>query len=182
MTHQIQESTPPFFPTAAKNGIIIGVVIIIISLVYQLAGLTSNIFWSMLIGVIAMVLYAVASYRAVKEHRDVDLGGSIGFGRAFITGLVAAAVAGVVGAIFSIVYIQFIDPGSVQDSIDAARDMMESIGADEDQIDAAMKDAERRMANPMSLFLQGFMTAAVVGAIASVIIAAMMKQSHTETE
>ncbi len=178
MTDQFSQSETPFLNTAVKNGLIIGVILIVISLVHQLAGLSSNIFISMIVGLLSMVLYAVAAYRAIKEHRDVDLGGNITLGRGFLTGWVAALVAGVVTSIFSLVYINFIDPSSAQEAMDAARELMEKFGAPEEEIEKAMKDAENRLSNPLTLFMQGFGTAAVIGAIASIIVAAMLKRDE----
>ena len=176
MSEQYEQADTPFMSTAVKHGLIIGIILIVISLAYQLAGLTSNMFFSMLVGLLSILLYAVASFRAIKEHRDYDLGGHITLGRGFLTGWVAAMVAGAVAAIFSVVYVNFIDPGSVQDAMDGAREMMEQFGTDEDIIDEAMKDAEERMSSPVRVFFSGFITSAVVGAIAAVIMGAVMKK------
>lgn len=170
------EGNVSFFPTAVKNGLIIGVVLIIISLIHQLMGWTSSIAMTMLVFFLSVILYIVASYRAIKEHRDIDLGGGISFGRAFFTGFVAAVTAGVIGAVFAIVYINFIDPDSIEKSMEMAADMMERMGASEDDIDQAMAEAEEKASNPISLFIQNAGTSMFFGIVCSLILAAIMKK------
>lgn len=176
MNDEYQNATPSFFPTAVKQGLIIGVIIIILSLVSNLAGLSTNVMASLVLTFLMVVLYAAAAFMAVKSHRDHDLGGTITFGRAFITGLVAALVAGLMTSVFSIVYVQFIDPGSVQDAIDASMEMMEKFGLDEDQIDAARESALESATNPLMILINGTGLAFFFGAIGSLISAAVLKQ------
>jgi predicted histidine transporter YuiF (NhaC family) len=177
MTDQYTESNTPFFTTAAKHGLIMAVLAIIITLAMQLAGLGSNMMLTMLVGFLVFFLYIFAGYRAVKEHRDVELGGQITFARAFVTALVATLLACLIASLFSVIYTVYIDPASAQQNMDAARDMMENLGADEDAIDEALRKAEEQMSNPVGLFIQTFATAGIISAIGSAIIAAVLKRN-----
>ena len=176
MTDIETTTNAPFLPTAIKNGLIIGVIIIILSLILQLTGMNTSFVMLMVFFLIILILYAVASFRAIKEHRDVDLGGGITFGRAFITGLVAVIAAGLIGTVFSMIYNLYIDPAGVQDTIDATLDFMEQMGASEDDIDLAEAKAARSATDPIYMLTQGMLQATGIGVVASLIIAAILKR------
>ena len=176
MSDQYQASNSSFLPTSIKQGIICGVILIVISLLTNLLSLNSNMMFLILLFVISLALYIMASYRSIKVHRDEDQGGKITFGRAFITGLVAVLVASILFSIFSIIYNIYIDPASVQETIDATRDFMEKFDTDEDAIDQQIANAEKMAYDPLSILKQNIFSAGVIGVLASLILAAILKR------
>ncbi|HMQ62375.1 MAG TPA: DUF4199 domain-containing protein, partial [Flavilitoribacter sp.] len=108
--------------------------------------------------------------------RDKDLGGYINFGKAFLTGFVALLISGVIGIIFSYIYMNFIEPDYAQNVMRESMEMMEDFGVQMD--DAQMEEAMQRGGNPGSIMsmLFGFLGSAFFSAIISLIVGAVMKK------
>jgi len=169
---------PSFLPTSIKNGLIWAGAAIILTLIVQVANLSSNFILSMVIGAFTYVFYIIGGYRAVREHREVNLGGHISFGTAFGASFVAVFLAGFLGTLFSAIYIGYIDPGSMQEIMDSTREFMEKMGTDEDIIDQAMEQAELQAQDPFAALksIGGWIFALIGSAVISLIIAAVMRK------
>ncbi len=180
MTDQYTESQTSFFPASMKQGLIFGMIMVIITLVASITGLASELWFSAVIMPISIVLYIVAAVTAIKNHRNEDLGGYITFGRAFLTGLMTILIVGLIATIFSIINLKFINPGIAEQQLDATREFLEKLGTEDDIIDQAMAEAERKMKNIGSLLLNGMIAAAIGGAIISLICAAVLKRNRED--
>ena len=179
---RVAESSVSFWPSAVRIGIVGGLIMIIYGLVGIFTGLASpakGLGALMLNFLIVIVLYVGITVYGVRTHRNEELGGYISFGRAFLTGLVVIVIAGIISAIFTYVYMAFIDPDYMAKMVDDMRVMYERLGMDEDQIDQAMSQLEGRM-SPSSNLTSSLIFSGVIGAIVSLIVGAIMKRNPPE--
>lgn len=169
-------------PTIVRFGLIGALILIIYSLLGNIIGFTSpsnGIFSAMINGLVVFVFYIVLMVLAVRKHRDQDLGGHIPFGRAFVVAFLASMIVGVLGTAFNMLYMSVIDPSMGPTIIEETREMYEGMGMNEEQIENAMTQVERGFTVTGQLMGLGF--GAVMGAVISLIIAAVMKKNPPET-
>ena len=96
--------------TTVKWGLITGMVYVISSLISNLLGLQQGGGGSMGLGMLVnILLFGITFYTlflGVKEVRDTELNGYLNMGQAFRSGMKIAVIAGVIGAIFSFIYMK----------------------------------------------------------------------------
>jgi uncharacterized membrane protein YhaH (DUF805 family) len=174
----INQSTVSPFPTAVRYGVIGGLILVAYALIGNLTGLTkpSAGFGILIVsGLISIAIYIAVLVMAVRKHRDQDLGGYITFGRAFVVALIASLIASLLSTIFQYVYITVIDPNYMTTMVDEMQVMYERMGLSQEQIDAAMEQAGAAM-TPGRIIMQGILGSVIIGAIVSLIVAAIMQR------
>jgi hypothetical protein len=165
-------------PTAIRYGLIAGLVLIVLSVLYNVTGMidytgqNSNVIpnilnWGTIIA--ALVL-------AIKHHRDNELGGFISLGRCVGLGSLTSLVIGVISGIFGVLYFTVIDPGLKGEILSQLQEQFEEQGLDENAIDMAMSWTEN-MFSPLGLFLMTSLSTLLGGVILSLIIGAIMKKT-----
>ncbi|KXK40461.1 MAG: DUF4199 domain-containing protein [Saprospiraceae bacterium] len=166
-------------PIWLKYGVLYGIVSILISLFsYYISFIGLGL--QTAIGFIVPILFM---YLAAKELREEN-GGQLSFGAGlkemFFTGLVGAAIS----VLFTIVIINFIDPGLIDKmtemSVESTRSMMESLGVPDDQIEEAIENAEESAASgftPLNLMM-GLVISAVFTFIIAAVMALIMKKER----
>ncbi len=174
----INESTVPFFPTALKFGLYGGVGVIIYTLIANISGLSipTSIMKSAMGGVMALIIYILIGVFAIRAHRNGDLDGNISFGRAFLVSLIAMVIAGVLGALFNVLYITVIDPGFIDAVVNGMEEMFESLGVDSSMAETQLEEIKDRF-SPTTQLTTGILYGSLFGAVLSVILAAIMKKS-----
>ena len=167
----IHESEVSFFPTALRWGLIAAAIFIIYALISNLLGFAAS--QAILSSLISTAITIVIAYLAIKSHRQ-ELGGFITFGRGFLVAFVALVISGLIASIFNFVYMNYIDPGAMDEALKMSQEMMSGFGMSEDQIEMAMEDARASMESPLSI-ISGLVFISVISAIFSAIVAAVMK-------
>ncbi len=171
-TDIIEQADVPFISTAIKYGLIGGGLLTAWTLLAGIFGLIASTSLNMVAG---LVIYIGIVYAAIKHHRDGQLGGYISMGRAFVVGLVTCLIMGIIGGIANYVYMNFIDPGAVDEIIAATTEMMEGFGLNEEQMEEALKGVEDGFTFG-KLMLNNIISSGVFGAIISGITGAIMKK------
>ena len=172
--------------TAIKWGLITGMVYVVFSLVSNLLGIQggmgggSNVGMSYLVLLLITVATFFTIYLGVKEYRDQDKGGYITLGEGFIQGLQIALIAGVISAIFMIIYTQVIDPDFTTKISESAEAQWEEMGMSEEQIENARK-MSGWFTNPLALAAYSLFMAAFSGLIKSLIAGAILKRDRPMT-
>ncbi len=167
------------WPTAARYGLIGGLILIVYSLLGILTGFSSPasglgaVFANFLI---TLAIFIGAVVLGIRAHRDQELGGFISFGRAFLVGFAVAIIMAVLNAAFSYLYMAVIDPGYLEQLMEDMTVMYERLGLSEDQIEEAMAQVEQRM-DPGKNLVTTIITLAVSGAVVSLICALIMKKA-----
>lgn len=185
--HQINDTPkPPYRNTAITYGALTGLVSIVIGLLSYLAGFSDPSKQQGAMGWINMLIsYGVmigGLVLAVRKHRDQELGGYITFGRAFGVGFLTMLVLGLISAVWTYVFFNFIATDMLelikQSSIDR---MVEKQGMSVDQAEAAMNNpVTKSMMNPAAFTGFAFVGILFIGAIFALIVAAIMRKSPPE--
>jgi len=167
-------------PTAMRYGLIGGLILIAFGLVVNVSGLNqpgSSMSW--VTGLISVAIFAAVLVIAVKYHRDQELGGYITFGRSFGLSMLTVLIMAVLGAIFTYVYMAFIDPSMADQMLEMTREQYESMGMSEEQIEQSLSMAKTFM-QPHWAALMGILGNLFFGAIVGLIISAVMKKNPPE--
>ncbi|MCU0325635.1 MAG: DUF4199 domain-containing protein [Spirosomaceae bacterium] len=161
---------------ALKWGVIVGIVVIIFSTITSMADLWKQS-WASWIGylfVLGGLIMALGEFKKANE-------GFMGFGEGLGLGTLMSTVVGVLGAIFSYIYLNFIDTTMVSRIVDFQREKMSEQGLSDEQIDQAMEMTAKFM-SPGMMFIFGVLGYLIVGFILTLIVSAIMKKSKPEVE
>ena len=173
------ETTPALVTPASvglRYGLLTGLVSAIFSFLLNVLHLEQSPvrFISLLLLIGGMVL----AQRFYKQEK----GGFLGFGEGVGLGTVVAGVAGVIGAVFTYVYVSFVDPDTVGRILDKARADMEARGgASDEQIDQAMRITAKFMNGPM-LAASVILGTLLMGLLAALVITAILKNPRPDFE
>lgn len=179
-----EKNNAPFLQTALKFGLIYGLVKIAFGMISQLMidPREQNVMASLIVTAISLPVAALLVYiliMADKQQRDDFQAGQITMGKAFLIGLVAAVIGGIIASLFSYIYIKFImDPNVISDMMDMKDDIVEQM-EDQGTPDFFIKMASAGFAmyeNPLRVIPVGIGSELVKGAIWSLIAAAIIKK------
>jgi len=143
---------------------------------------TSNHTTSLWFGYLVMLVALSLIFIGVKRYRDMDCGGVIRFGRAFLLGLAIAAVAGVIYALVWESYLQLSGYDFMADYTRSILDGMRAEGATPAAIEAkatemnAMAEAYK---NPLLRIPMTFIEIFPVGFLVALISAALLRNPKT---
>lgn len=159
-----------------KYGLIVAATGILLTMIIYLIGLDKSdtgqyLGWlNVLISIIAMIY-------AIKEKREKDLGGFISFGQAFGTGAKMVVVASAITAIFTYIYMSFINPSLHDYLLQKQVEKMEGRGMAQEQIDTTMSYTEKFM-TPVMMSVFTLIMGIIFGIIIALIIAAIVKKPN----
>jgi len=136
------KTAPSARPLALRSGVIASLIIITVGLVFQLTGVTDPTqqysTGNMVSGLISYAIMIAAGILTVKQYRDESLNGSISFGKAFGTSMLVMAIIAVIQAVWTIVYMEFINPDLIKEIMEAQMDkMIEEGQVTEEQLEAS---------------------------------------------
>jgi hypothetical protein len=166
-----------------KWGLITGMVYVIFSLISNMMGIQQGGSG----GGIGILIYLLqwggtffTIYLGIKEIRDSELGGYISVGQSFRKGMGIALIGGVISGIFTLVYMNFIDPEMSDRILEGAEDQWEQ---------ANMPEEQREMSRKVTgYFLNPFIMAPFVivwitlgGMIKSLIAGSILKKEEPPT-
>jgi Protein of unknown function (DUF4199) len=129
--------------TTLKWGLITGMVYVIFSLVSNMLGLQQGGNASPGLGMLIYVLQwggtFFTTYLGIKEIRDTELDGYITLGQAFRKGMAIALIGGLISALFTLVYMNFIDPDMGDRILEGAEDQWDKANMPEEQREMSRK-------------------------------------------
>lgn len=156
-----------------KWGVIIGVILIIYTLLLYILDLSMN----KALGWLSFVILIVGVFMAIKNYRDKLNNGLLSFGNGFSIGLLIFIFSGIISAIFSYVLFTYIAPELIDKITAAAEENLLNKGIPEDMIETQMAMAKKFM-SPTFMVLTSLISSVVIGAIISLIIAAILKKEN----
>jgi hypothetical protein len=159
-----------------RYGLLTGLISIIISFGLFAAHMEQSplrfISFAVLVGGLVMAM------RHFKENNH----GFMSFGEGVGVGAVLSAVVGVLSAIFTYVYMNFIDTDVVTRMMDKARSDMEARGGlTDEQIDQGMAMAGKFMNGPIMMAIV-VVSSLLMGLLLSLVVSAIIKNSKPEFE
>jgi hypothetical protein len=154
-----------------KNGLILGLIGIIYTLVMYFLDLSLN----NIQGYVFILIQIVILYFLVKMYRDNFLHGIISFGQALGAGVVICLYYSIIIAIFTYILYAFIDTNLIDKMLAMTEEKLLNSGLSQSQIDASMTVQARLMKPgfmaPISIFGNMFQ-----GLIMSLIVAAFVRK------
>ncbi|TDB65799.1 DUF4199 domain-containing protein [Arundinibacter roseus] len=156
---------------ALKFGIITAVAVIVYSTIVNLAGLVQN----RAVTSLSFVIMIIGIVLAMRDFRTQNAG-YMSYGEGLGIGSLVSAIVGLLGSVFTMFYMEFIDTTIIQQSMDKAREDMENRGMDDAQIEQAIEMSEKFMTPGMMFFL-GIISYLIIGFLLSLIISAIMRKN-----
>jgi len=154
-------------------GAITGIAIIVFSLIIFVADLYLNrsITWIGYLILLGGMIWGTLDYR--KNYMN----GFMSYGKAFSTSFMIGLFTGILAAVYTYVFAQFIHPGFTQEILDMSREQMlaSSPNLSEEQIDQALSYTAK-FTTPLMMLIFGFITYVVISAIISLITSIFLKK------
>ncbi|GAA4316395.1 DUF4199 domain-containing protein [Nibribacter koreensis] len=159
-----------------RYGLITGFVSVIYSLILFVTGLNENTAFSYL----GFLILVGGIYFAYKQFKSMN-NGFMSYGQGLGIGSLLSAIVGLLGGVFTYIYIKFVDPGFMQRMQDLQITKMEEQGLSDAQIEQATEMAAS-FSGPGMMLIMGILSYLVIGFLISLIMAAIMKRSQPEFE
>ena len=152
---------------ALPNGLLLALTTIVISVIVYVMGMTyEQPWWQNILNLAAMIgfiVYGIKTYKA-------DNGGYLSLGEGLKTGLAIALVAGLIGSIFSYLFVTVIEPDFAMNMLEATRVKMidQNPNMTQEQMDMALGMTEKMM-SPGILVAFSIIGSLFIGFIVSLI-------------
>jgi len=164
------EQQPTTARTGLKFGIIVGVIMMVFSTIINVTDLMTspiaNIIYLILLG---GIIWAIYEFRKTNQ-------GFIFYGEGLGIGTFVGAISGFLSAVFSYIYVEFIDPTLMDRIKELTRLKMEDQGLADDQIEKTIEIQAMIFGNPTWIFLGTVVWFGLLGFLMSLIISAIMKK------
>lgn len=170
----MEEKSTSTFKFALTYGLITGIATIVISLVYYVLDVPreSPIQYATYLVYIAGMVYGANVYK--NEYGN----GFLTYGKAFSISYLIAILAAIIGSIYAYVFIKYIDPSVIAQSMEAAEQRLIDQGNMSDaQIDDALEISARFM-NPLMMSIMAFVWNAIVLAIIGLVTSIFVKKEE----
>lgn len=174
------KTAPSARPLILRGGIIASLILIALGLVFQLSGFTDVTqqysAGNMLAGLLSYAIMTAAGILTVKQYRDESLNGSISFGKAFGTSMLVMAIIAVIQAVWTVVYMELINPDLMKEAVEAQMDkMIEDGQVTEEQLEAS-SGMMGFFTNPWFIAGASLLGTLFMGLILSLVVALVTKK------
>ncbi|MCU0472723.1 MAG: DUF4199 domain-containing protein [Bacteroidales bacterium] len=153
------------------NGLIMGLIGIVYSLVIYFLDLSLN----KVQGYVFMVILLVVLFFLVKSFRDNYMHGMITFGQSLGAGLIIFLYYSIIMALFTYILYAVIDPDLTGKMLAAGEEAMLKKGMPQTQIDAGMA-IQAKIMKPAFMALMGILSSMFTGFIISLLVAAFVRK------
>lgn len=159
-----------------RYGLLVGLASTIYSFVLNMTHLEQSAVKWLSLGILgAGIVLAQQLYKRSNS-------GFIGFGDGLGIGMIISAVSGVISAVFSYIYLSFIDPEMIGRIMEKARTDMENRGnLSDEQIEQGMQMTTKFMTAPV-MSLMVLVGSLLLGLLLSLVISAIIKNPKPEFE
>jgi hypothetical protein len=125
---------------------------------------------------VSFFILGITVYITVLHKRDLDSAGAITFKEAFIAGLSASFVIGVMAGLFLLFYSEYFHPAIVEEKIDEVKKYYETQStATPQQVEQAIQGV-KAMYSPFGQLTYGIGTTMLSGALVSLVCALIMRR------
>lgn len=171
------EKAPSVFPTALKWGLIAGIISIVFSLYSYITESFGNFFITLGVSLALSIVILVLSMR---DYRKAN-GGYMTYLQGLMVGILTMVIASLLSGLFTMLYVQFVDPSIPEKMVDAALEQMIMLGVDDSMIEE-QRDTILAENTPLNQLWGALKNGFFGGLILSLIISAIMKRSRPEFE
>ncbi|MCI4647393.1 DUF4199 domain-containing protein [Phaeodactylibacter sp.] len=133
------------WPTVLRFGLIGGLSLILYSLLSIITGYlspSSGVSGVIINFLLTIVIVGIFTIVGVLGYRNNDLSGKINFRRAYLVGGCIIFIMNMIAVIFSVIYMNYIDPSYADQMINESIAMYEKMGLNEKQIEQAIVNLE----------------------------------------
>ncbi|GAB5399866.1 MAG: DUF4199 domain-containing protein [Aureisphaera sp.] len=175
----MDNSTVSFKKSATNYGLILGgIFAVIVALLYALSLETLTKWW---LGIVMFFIALAVGTVSVAKSKSM-LGGFISFKDAFTSYFITVAIGLFISVLVSIIIFNFVDPGAAEylneQIVEITRNMMQSFGAPESEIDKAIAELEGKNNYAIGNQLQGFVFQLLFYSVFGLLIALIMKKKN----
>ena len=159
---------------ALPYGFMLALATIVISVVVYVSGNTyEQPWWQSALNFVAMAALIAYGLKAFKADNE----GFMSLGEALKMGLAIALVAGIIGSVFTYIFVEFIEPDFAVNMLEATREKMVENNPEmtEEQMEMAIGVTEKMM-SPGIMVAIGIIASLFFGFIISLIAGLIMKQ------
>ncbi len=168
---EIQNTNPSAVNTAMKYGLMAGVSLILITVLFYVLNYMPkgavNMFPYLIIG--GFIIYGCI------EYRENECGGFLSYGSAVKTGVLIALFASIIMAAYTYIFYQFIDPAYVNVILNAQEEALVEKNLSQEMIDVQM-DMVKKFMTPMYLALFTVFGFVIFGLIISLITSIFVRK------
>ena len=147
------------------NGLILGLISIVYTLVLYFFDLTFN----KSLGYVFMIVQLFILYYMLKSYRDTHLHGYMTYGQSLGAGIVIILYSTILTTIFSYILYKFIDTGLSAKLLTFTEEGMVKKGMTQTQIDAGMAFS-KKLLTPEFMMISGFFGSMIFGTIMSLLV------------
>ena len=160
-----------------NNGVILGIVSIVFSLVLYATGSHLKPHWST--SIINAVIFIGAIVLGIKQYKAAN-GGFLSWGQGVKIGVGVSVLGGLIVVIYNYLFMNFIEPDFMSQMMEIQNQAFLDQGMTEEQIEAA-NEMTKSFQGPTMIAALGIIGYAIGGFIVAAIVAAIMKKSEEET-
>jgi len=171
----MEEKKPSLAINALNYGLITGAVLIVYSLLLYIA----NLYMNKPLGYISYLFLLAGMVWGTIEYRKKALNGFMTYGQAFSSCFLIGLFAGILGTIYMFVFINYINPGFVNEIIEQARIQMQAKNLNDDQIESAL-DYTRKFTTPLMMTVWGLVAYSLMSAILGLLAAIFLKKTDPD--
>lgn len=152
-------------------GLITGAVIIVYSLLLYIA----NLYMNKGLGFVAYVFLLGGMFWGTLEYRKKSMNGYMTYGQAFSSAFLIGLFAGIIGTIYMFIFVQYINPGMVNEIIEQTRVKLQDQNLTEDQIESAL-DYTRKFTTPLMMTIWGLVAYTLISLVLGLLSAIFLKK------
>jgi Protein of unknown function (DUF4199) len=153
------------------NGLILGLIGIVYSLVIYFLNLTFN----RTQGYIFLVVLLVTLFFLIKSYRDNYLHGYITYGQAVGSGVVIFLYYSIIAAVFTYILYTLVDPGLIDKQLANAEELLQKRNMPQEALDTAL-NFQKKFIRPEIIAITSIFSNMIAGVILSLIDAVFVKK------
>lgn len=171
--------TKSIFSSSIMAGVVISIILVIFKLVLFLLDVDEQSYLQF----IYYIIFALGLVWAMYSVRNNRLDGFATYGKAFTIGLYASIAVAVVMALYTYIYMKYIDPAFVNNMLSQAEDKMIEANPNmsEDELNRALEMTKMFM-QPGIMSIFSIFGSLITGSILSLIIAIFVRRESTTIE
>lgn len=169
----MEEIKPSSFRVAINQGLLLGLALIIFSLILYVAGTGPK----SSLNYLTYLIIVSGMFLSMKQWRDKFNNGFITYGNAFKHGFYVILITGILTAIWTFVFYNYIAPGEVAKIIEATEENLykSQPNMSEEQVEMALKWS-KMFVSPKIMSLTGFFGNIILGVILGAILSFFIKK------
>ena len=173
----MEDQQKPTKTIALNYGLFLGIISILISVANYAMGKAYEQDWK--IGLLSFIVMAVIITLGIKKFREAN-GGFLSLGQGLKTGIGIALIAAVIGIIYNMIFMNFIEPDFMEKMMEVTREnLLDNPNLSEEMIDQQM-EIVKKMSSPAINAGIALIASVFFGFIISMVASLVMKKSDEE--